>query len=91
MLRNVRGDLPVPHYQEEPVVATYLVPCYGPSIQMTPERDAWAKRIGATVQHQEFNDLDAAKRFAARISSKVLDAKKKLLFDPSAPEPAAEE
>jgi len=66
-------------------VTTYLVPNYGPSIQMGKGRDDWAKRIGSQLTHSEFNDLDAAVAFAARIGSKVLDEKKKLVVDPNAP------
>jgi hypothetical protein len=63
----------------------YLVPSYGPSIQMTPARDAWAERIGASLTNVEFNDLDAAKRFADSIGSKVIDEKKKVLYDAARP------
>ena len=52
---------------------------------MTPDREKWAKRIGATVTNSEFNDLEAAKRFADRIGSKVLGDKKKVLYDSQAP------
>ena len=67
-------------------MATYLVPNYGPSVQVDATRDAWAKRIGSTLQNSEFNDLEAAKRFADSVGSKVLDAKKKVLYDSSKPE-----
>lgn len=62
-------------------MATYFVPNYGPSMRMSKDRDAWAKRIGAQLTNTEFNDLEAAKAFAESIGAKVLDDKKKVVFD----------